>query len=99
MRSFFTIEAEVFRKEYINSKSVTNATWETYLWYLKPLSLQDWIDESAFWKTFRYTTDIDNDIQEWDTLLIESDKYSVKWVAKKRGLEEIFYLQCLIVKW
>lgn len=99
MKSFFKTPAEVKRKTYIDNKSSTITTGNIYKGFLKPLSLADGIEEGAFWKEFRFTTFIDSDIKQGDILAIEWEDYSVKWVAKKRALREIFYLQCLISKW
>lgn len=99
MRSFFTTEASVSRKLYINNKSSTVDTGEVYSWYLKPIQDSDSIDMETFWKNYTYTTDIGNDIREGDNLLINNEKYTVRWAAKYSWLEEIFYLKCILVKW
>lgn len=99
MYSFFTTEAEVHRLLDVNGKSNYSATGDVFEWYLKPLSLADWIEERAFGKQYKYTTDVDNDIKENDKLIIDSETYTVKGVSKFKGLQEIFYLQCLISKW
>ena len=99
MYNFFTYEAEVTRQTYINNKSSYISTGETYNWYLKPLSIKDWIDESMFWKEFYFTTYVDSDIKESDKLVIDWETYSVKWVSKFKALQEIIYLKCLLHKW
>lgn len=99
MRSFFTFEAKVFRKEYTNNKSSTNNTWIVCLWYLSPISIENNINIETFWQNYKYTTDIKNDIREGDVLEINNEKYTVKWTAEYSWLDDIFYLKCIIVKW
>ena len=97
MYSFFTTSAQVERQSYTANKSSFGLTGDTYKGYFKPASLNDLIDKERFWKEFHYTTDYTADIQEWDILIIDSKKYNVKAVNKKKALQEIKYTYCLLV--
>lgn len=97
MYSFFTTTAEVKRQSYISNKSAFALTGKSYKWYFKPASLNDLVDKERFGKEFHFTTDYTADIQEGDTLVIDSVEYSVKAVNKKKALQHIQYTFCLLV--
>lgn len=76
-------------------KSGYTATWDTYTWHLKALSLQDGIELSNFGKDFLFHTDYDADIKESDRLTIDWVDYDVQGVSKFKGVS-FNRLQCAI---
>ena len=98
MYSFFTTLAEVKREIYVWNKSTISLIWKEYEWYFKVASIRDLIDREKFWKEYHYTTEYEADIQEWDLLLINWENYNVKRVSKKKALNEIEFLFCLLIK-
>jgi len=74
-----------------HSKSVYEATWNEYVWYLTPMWTNNqsvWIDR--FWQARKFETNQPCDVIESDILVIDNVEYQVKsfapvkWITIKR---------------
>lgn len=76
-----TIYRQTQTTEWWYKKSWFSATWWSYYWNLKALTLSDWIDFNSFGRAYEFHTDINSDIKESDKLLIDWEYYEVKGIA------------------
>jgi len=79
-------------------KSWYNATWKSYVWHLKALSIKNVTELSNFWKEFTFHTEYDADILESDKLVIDWVDYDVKWLSKFDWIT-FSRLICILQKW
>ena len=73
------------------------ATGNTYIWHLKPLSIQKTQEIGDFGKSYKFTTESTADIQEGDRLVVWDVKYDVSWAVVCSGIS-FDTLQCLITR-
>jgi len=96
MSSFYRDLAEIQRLTYVQKTGEYFATWDSYLWYLKPSN--DDISSTGkgtMWKSFHFQTAVTADIRESDHLIIDSQTYTVRAVSKHKGIN-IQFLRALL---
>lgn len=71
------------------------STGDSYIWHLKPLSIEKTQQIGDFWKSYKFTTESTADIQEGDRLVVWSVEYDVSGVVVCNWIS-FNSLQCLI---
>lgn len=77
---------EVKRLLYSSNKVWKHEKIWTYNWYITASSEESKITEGwKFWKMFKLSILEIADIKESDTIIVNNEEYSVKWVAQRNG--------------
>lgn len=77
---------EIKRLVYENWVARNKQTVASYLGYLTAVSENsNLMQDSKFWKLYKLSIQSIIDIKETDTIVINNEEYSVKWVAKRNG--------------
>lgn len=97
MYKYFKNKAIVKRNIYVWQKSYIQETGNSYMWFLKPVSSEDTLYNGAFWQDFNFHTYENADIITSDVLIIDWEKYQVKWVWKTSWII-IKYKKVLVTK-
>lgn len=98
MFKHFNTEATIQRLVRVGNKSSYQDLWITLKWHLKPLSDEKqniWLENLA--NMYGFTFKSWTEIKEADKLLIDSQKYSVRWVENHSGLR-VSFSKAILVK-
>lgn len=89
--------AQIKRFVYVDGKATEKSVVWSYEWYLTVVEATKLINPDMYGRAFNFNTEYWADIEQSDTVVIDSKQYSVQTVIKKKWASLSFTRAVLII--